>query len=179
MRIFGRLTLRTKLVLLLALSALALIVLIGAAASLMYHRMIDDRIGMVRAVVLEAKGFAQSLQDRVDLREISRDQAVTTFRDEIHRMRFGAEADYLLVQTPDGMVVMHGGDPTREGKPTASKDASGRSSAELARTVLSAADGGVICGPRAETGDGQTPGQSIVCGDVLAMADGFHRGGVD
>lgn len=143
MSIFGRLTLQTKLVLLLALSALALMVLIGAAATLMHRRMIDDRVAMVRAVVVEAKGFAQSLQDRVDIHEITQEQAVGTFREEVHRMRFGTEADYLLVQTPDGMVVMHGGDPTRQGKPTASKDANGRST-ELAQNVLNSSDGGVI-----------------------------------
>ena len=42
------------------------------------------------------------------------------------------------------MVVMHGGDPKREGKPTASKDASGRSTGDLIRDVLRTADGGVI-----------------------------------
>jgi len=144
MNILSRIRLRTKLVLLLGLSALALAASIGAGASIMHQRMLNDRIDKVRAVVLAATGFAQSLQAQVDAHQISQAQAVTTFRDQVHRVRFGAEDDYLLVQTFDGMVVMHGGDPKREGKPTASKDASGRSTGELIRDALRTADGGVI-----------------------------------
>jgi methyl-accepting chemotaxis protein len=110
----------------------------------MHARMINDRIDKVRAVVLAATGFAQSLQAQVDAHQITHEQAVATFRDEVHRVRFGAADDYLLIQTFDGIVVMHGGDPTREGKPTASKDASGRSTGDLANDVLRGADGGVI-----------------------------------
>jgi methyl-accepting chemotaxis protein len=144
MTLLSRLKLRTKLALLLGLSALAVVVSIGAGASLMHGRMINDRIDKVRAVVLAATGFAQSLQDQVDAHKLTREQAVATFRDEVHRVRFGADDDYLLVQTLDGTVVMHGGDPKREGKPTASKDASGRSTGELIRDALGTADGGVI-----------------------------------
>jgi methyl-accepting chemotaxis protein len=144
MTLLSRLKLRTKLALLLGLSTLAVVVSIGAGASLMHGRMIDDRIDKVHAVVLAATGFAQSLQAQVDAHQISREQALATFRDQVHRVRFGAADDYLLIQTFNGMVVMHGGDPTREGKPTASKDASGRSTRDLANDVLRGADGGVI-----------------------------------
>jgi methyl-accepting chemotaxis protein len=72
----------------------------------------------------------------VDARQISQEQALATFREDMHRVRFGAADDYLLLQTLDGTVVMHGGDANREGKPTASRDASGRSTADLARDVL-------------------------------------------
>jgi methyl-accepting chemotaxis protein len=144
MNILSHLRLRTKLLLLLGLSAVALIASVSAGASLMHGRMINDRIDKVRSVTLAAIGFAQSLQARVNAHQISQAQAEAEFRDQLHQMRFGAEDDYLLVQAFDGTVLMHGGDPAREGKPTASKDASGRSTAELARDVLRGADGGVI-----------------------------------
>jgi methyl-accepting chemotaxis protein len=144
MHLLSCLRLRTKLALLLGLSALAIVVSIGAGASLMHGRMVDDRIDKVRAVVLAATGFAQSLQAQVDAHQITGEQALATFRDEVHRVRFGADDDYLLIQDFDGMVVMHGGDPKREGKPTASRDASGRSTGDLIRDVLRTADGGVI-----------------------------------
>ena len=51
MNILSHLKLRAKLTLLLGLSTLAVIVSIGAAASLMHQRMFDDRIAMLRAVV--------------------------------------------------------------------------------------------------------------------------------
>jgi methyl-accepting chemotaxis protein len=144
MHLLSRLRLHTKLALLLGLSALAVVVSIGAGALIMHERMINDRIDKVHAVVLAATGFARSLQDQVDAHQITQPQALAAFRDEVHRVRFGDDGDYLLVQGFDGMVVMHGGDPAREGKPTASKDSSGRSTGELIRDVLQTADGGVI-----------------------------------
>ena len=144
MTLFSRLKLRTKLLLLLGLSTIAVVVSIGVSASFMHQRMIDDRIDKVHSIVLASIGFAQSLQARVDAHQISHEQAIATFRDDVHRMRFGAEDDYLLIQTFDGTVVIHGGDPKREGKMTASKDASGRSTGELIRNILATADGGVI-----------------------------------
>jgi len=142
--LFSRLKLRTKLLLLLGLSTLAVVTSIAVSASFMHQRMIDDRIDKVHSIVLASIGFAQSLQARVDAHQISQEQAIATFRDEVHRMRFGAEDDYLLVQTYDGTVVMHGGDPKREGKMTASKDSRGRLTGELIRDIFATADGGVI-----------------------------------
>jgi methyl-accepting chemotaxis protein len=106
--------------------------------------MISDRIDKVRAVVLTAAGVARSLQDQVDAHQITQEQAIGTFREMVHRARFGAADDYLLVQTADGMVVMHGGNPKLEGHPTASRDASGRSTAELIRDLPAGEDGGAI-----------------------------------
>jgi methyl-accepting chemotaxis protein len=144
MNVLSHLRLRTKLTLLVGLSALALVIAIGAAGTLMRQRMLDDRVDKLRSIALTATGFAQSLQARVDARQITQEQALAAFREDMHRVRFGAADDYLLLQTLDGTVVMHGGDAKREGKPTASKDASGRSTADLARDVLRTAEGGVI-----------------------------------
>jgi len=59
MNILSRLRLRTKLGLLLGLSAIALITSIIAAASLMHHRMLDDRVDKLRTVVNVTMGFAE------------------------------------------------------------------------------------------------------------------------
>ena len=93
MTLFSRLKLRTKLLLLLGLSTLAVVTSIAVSASFMHQRMIDDRIDKVHSIVLASIGFAQSLQARVDAHQISQEQAIATFRDEVHRMRFGAEDD--------------------------------------------------------------------------------------
>jgi methyl-accepting chemotaxis protein len=143
MSILSRLRLRTKLVLLLALSTMAIIASIMAGASLMHQRMIDDRVGELRAVVQSAMGFAKSLEKQVAAGRLTHDQAFTQFRDDLHTMRFD-DTNYVLVQTYDGLVLMHGGYAGREGKPTASKDAAGKTSAELARAVLSNTDEGTI-----------------------------------
>ncbi len=144
MNLLSRFKFHAKLALLLGMSALAIVVSIGAAASIMRQRMVQDRIDKVQSIVIAAKGFAQSLQDKVDAQQMTHQQALAMFREEIHRVRFGANDDYLLVQDLDGMVLMHGGDPKREGRPTASEDASGRSTADLIRDRLRTADGGVI-----------------------------------
>jgi methyl-accepting chemotaxis protein len=143
-RILSHLRLRTKLALLLAMSALALVVSIVAGASLTRQRMTDDRVDKLRAVVQSAMGFAQALNKQVVTGRLTQPQALAEFRDDLHIMRFDSGANYILVQTPDGIVVMHGGDPAREGRPTASKDADGRSSADLAREALGRTDEGVI-----------------------------------
>jgi methyl-accepting chemotaxis protein len=144
MSMLSHLRLRTKLALLLGLSALALVASIASGASLMQQRMIGDRVDKLRAVVQSAMGFARTLDKQVANGRITRDQALAQFRDDLHTVRFDSGTNYVLVQTPDGIVVMHGGDPAREGKPTASKDADGRSSADLAREVLRNSDEGVI-----------------------------------
>src|SRR5271154_5406176 len=141
MNLLSRLKLRTKLVLLLMLSAFGLVAAIGAGSTQMRQRMIDDRIDALRAVVQSSMGFAQSLEKQVAAGRLTHEQALSQFRDALHTMRFGG-TNYILVQTLDGVVVIHGGDPMREGKPTASKDADGRSSADLARDALRNADDG-------------------------------------
>ena len=143
MTLLSHLRLRTKLTLLLGLSTLALAIAIGAGVTQMRQRMIDDRIIELRAVVQSAMGFARSLENQVTAGRLTREQALAQFRDDLHTMRFDG-GNYILVQTFDGLVVMHGGDPDREGKPTASKDRNGRSSADLARDALRDADEGVI-----------------------------------
>lgn len=92
--------------------------------------MLDDRIDTLGAVVLEARSYAQLLEQSVAYGQITREQALATFRDQVHAMRNGGPDDYLLVQTHDGTVVMHGGDPKREGKLTTAVDSQGRNSAE-------------------------------------------------
>src|ERR1700761_2953740 len=122
MNLLSRFKLHTRVALLLGLSLLAVVVSVATGASLMHQRMLQDRIDKVRAVVLEAVGFAEALQAQVDAQEMTEQQALAAFRQDVHRVRFGTKDDYLLAQTFDGQVVMHGGDPQREGKLTASKD---------------------------------------------------------
>ncbi len=59
-----------------------------------------------------AMGFAQSLEKQVKDGGLTREQAIARFRDGLHVMRFDS-ANYILVQTFDGTVVIHGGDRPR------------------------------------------------------------------
>ncbi len=144
MGFLSRIKIRTKMSIVLVLFAVAFLLSFGGVASWMHARMVNDLIDKMRAVALTTTGFAQSLQDQVANKKITQEQAFAMFRDAVHRMRFGTNGDYLLVQDINGMVIMHGGDQKREGKPTASKDASGRPTGDLIRDVLRTADSGVI-----------------------------------
>ena len=144
MTLLSNLRLRTKLALLMILSAAALVVLASISASMMYHRMIDDRIDKLRSLVLTVRGLAESLETQVQAGHLTHDQAIATLRGELHHIRFGSPDDYFLAQTADGIVIMHGGDPARENKLTTARDDAGRTSAELANQILRGTNLGMI-----------------------------------
>ena len=99
MDVLSHFRLRTKLTLLLGLSALAVVISIGASASLMQRRMFDDRIDKLRAVVQSTIGIAQSLDDRVVSHQFTREQALALLRDDVHAMRFDGGGGYVYAQT--------------------------------------------------------------------------------
>jgi methyl-accepting chemotaxis protein len=148
MNLLSNLKLRTKLALLLGLSALALVASIAAAALLMHQRMVSDRVDKLHAVVQATIGIAHSLEDRVAANQLTREEAVALFRDDIHAMRFDAGAGYVSAQmeAPDGRIVIlaHGSDPSREGQPSNAKDSNGRLISELIGAALNGHDSGVI-----------------------------------
>jgi hypothetical protein len=124
----SRLRLRTRLILLTGLCALAFVMRVGVASSMMHQRRIDDRIDKLRASCWRHAASPSS-------------------------SRYGGPDDRLLAQTYDGMVLLHGGDPKREGMSTTAKDARRRSSAELARIALRDSDSGVIADTAARPGE--------------------------
>jgi len=144
MRILSGLKLRTKLALLLGLSALAVVVSIGAAANLMQRRMFEDRVDKLRAVVQSTMAIAQSLEGRVSAQQLTREQALILLRDDIHAIRFDGGAGYVTAWTTDGIVVAHGTVPALEGKPTPVADASGRTVKQLGAEALRDSDHGVV-----------------------------------
>ncbi len=71
MNFLTRLKLRAKLALLLGLSALAVVVSIAVAASLIHERMFADRIDKLQSVTQAAIGLAQSLEDQVAAKQMT------------------------------------------------------------------------------------------------------------
>ena len=118
MHILNRFKLRTKLTLLLGLSALAVVISIGAAAWLSQDRMFSDRIDKLRAVVQSTISIAQSLETRVAAHQLTREQALALLRDDVHALRFDNGAGYVFAQTLDNVLVLHGTVPALEGKPS-------------------------------------------------------------
>src|ERR1700684_2402334 len=87
MHILSHLRLRTKLALLIGLSAVAVIVAVIAGASALHQRMYDDRIDKMRAVVQGARSYASGLETQVAAGKLTHDQAFAAMRDYAHTMR--------------------------------------------------------------------------------------------
>jgi methyl-accepting chemotaxis protein len=137
MHILSRLRLRTKLALLMGLSALALLASIAVASSIMHERMLEDRLDKLHTLSLAAVGIAQALEDQVAAHTMSHDQAVDQLRKAIQSIHFDAGAGYIAAQTLDpDIVIAHGGNPALDGKPSPAKDPTGRSLTELTREAL-------------------------------------------
>lgn len=148
MNILSHLKLRAKLTLLLGLFVLALVASIGAAASLIHQRMLDDRVDKLRAVVQSTIGIAQSLQNRVTAGQLTREQALAMLRDDIHAVQFDAGEGYVIVQSDvahtQSMMLANGVDPSSEGKPSTAKDSDGRSVGDLIHDGLNGRTSSVV-----------------------------------
>jgi methyl-accepting chemotaxis protein len=145
MNLLSRLKLRTKLTMLLGLSALAVVVLIGVASSVLHQRMVDDRIDKLRAIGQVTLGLTQSLEQQVAAHQLTHDQAVDQFRDAVHAIRFDAGSGYIVAQTLDtGIIMADGARPSLEGKPAAARDASGKLVTDMMRDALRNTDEGHI-----------------------------------
>jgi methyl-accepting chemotaxis protein len=148
MKFLGHLRLRTRLTLLLGLSALGPILSIGAGAFQMHQRMVHDRVDKLRAVVESTITLAQSLESRVVAHQLTREQAIGLLRGDIHAMRFDGGVGYVSVQGEDAngrtIILVHGTDPRREDKPSDAKDGDGRPISDMINEVLNGHDNGTI-----------------------------------
>jgi len=137
MYLLSRLRLRTKLALLMGLSALAVVACIAIASSITHQRMLDDRLDKLLSISQAASGIAQELEDQVTAHVMTHEQAVDQLRKAIHAIHFDAGSGYIVAQTltPD-MVIAHGVNPALDGKPSPAKDPTGRSLTDLIRDAL-------------------------------------------
>ncbi|HEY1933483.1 MAG TPA: methyl-accepting chemotaxis protein [Acetobacteraceae bacterium] len=144
MHILSRLRLRTKLALLMGLSALTLIASLGLAASITRQRMMDDRIDKLHSVIQLSIGLAQALENQAAAHELTHAQALEQFRKAVHVMRFDAGRGYIYAQTLDNVLIVHGANPALENKPSPARDADGTLLTTLIAGALRNADQGVV-----------------------------------
>jgi methyl-accepting chemotaxis protein len=143
-KFLARCKLRVKLAILMGLSSIALIVVIALGASMLHRNMYDGRVDKLRAIVDGTAGFAKSLDAQVSSGKISREQSLAALRQMIHGLRFDRGNGYVTASGFDGVTLIHGADPSREGKPSAAVDAAGHTVPDLVRATLRGADAGVI-----------------------------------
>ncbi len=164
MNILSHLRLRTKLTLLLGLSALALIASIGLAASQIHQRMLNDRISTLRATTEMALGLAAALEQEAAAGKLTRAEAVARLGAALHVMHFDNGNGYIVFHSKDGLVLVNGSNPQGEGKPAVGRDSAGRLTSELARAALRTSESGIMfyANPR--------PGQSEPLAKVAYVA---------
>jgi methyl-accepting chemotaxis protein len=144
MNLLSHLKLRTKLTLLLGLSALAVIASIGLAASQLHQRMLDDRVDKLRTAAQMSLGLAASLETQTAAGQLTHQAAIAQLATALHAMHFDHGDGYVAYQSRDGLVLAHGGNPSLEGKPAIGRDANGGSISDLAWAALQSSDDGVI-----------------------------------
>jgi methyl-accepting chemotaxis protein len=155
----------TKMILLIGLSALAMVAIAATDAMTLHQRMLDDRTDKLLAVVDSGIAIAAGLQARVGGKELTRQQALDLFHGDIRSIRFDDGTGYLAVtDTQTGNLLMHGVNPALEGKPTPNDAATGRSIASLLDDAVRTADRGMTTYmfPR--------PGQTVALRKVVAAA---------
>jgi methyl-accepting chemotaxis protein len=141
MPFFTNLRLRTKLTLLLGLSAIGIIAISMVSATTLHQQVLDDRIEKLRAVVTLAADLAKDLQSRVEAKELTHDQAMELFRRDIHALRYDDGTGYLSVQDlTSKLVTMHGANPALEGIPSPKDSASGRLIADILIDAVASTD---------------------------------------
>ncbi|HAE49709.1 MAG TPA: hypothetical protein DCK97_20025, partial [Tistrella mobilis] len=144
MQLLGRLRIRTKLALLLALFVAGLVSLALIDARALERRMYADRVAKLEAAVDMAVSLAAGLDRQVTAGNLGRQDALEQLRTAVHTMRFDAGDGFITVLTSGGVVLAHGALPDREGKPAPARDAEGNSITDLISAVLRAGDTGTI-----------------------------------
>jgi methyl-accepting chemotaxis protein len=107
---------RSKLVILVALSAAILGGFAWTMLSVDYQVMQSERELMLRDVTDNAVSLANALQAQVQAGTITRTQAIARLHDDFDVMRFGAAKDYTFAYTADGVAVANAGNTSLEGK---------------------------------------------------------------
>jgi methyl-accepting chemotaxis protein len=112
--LLNRLNIKAKLGLLLALSAVALVVTLALAGSFLHRRMMDDRVTFLRSMVDGVHAVATSLEAEVKSGKLTHDEAVDHLRVTLHAMKYDNGNGYFSVNQLDGISLIHGAIPKQE-----------------------------------------------------------------
>jgi methyl-accepting chemotaxis protein len=165
MHLLSRLTLRSKLTLLLALSVAAMMAIGVSGAMTLHQRMLDDRLDKLRAIVAATVTVAGGLEARVQAKEITHEQAIDLLHRDIRAMRFDDGIGYLsALDMSTGNVLIHGVNPGLEGKPTPADIATGQPISTLIIAAVRSSDEGTAAYMFPK------PGETVPLRKVVAVA---------
>ncbi|MDB5616345.1 methyl-accepting chemotaxis protein [Tardiphaga sp.] len=111
----NKIRIRTKLLLVLALTGISLTAAIGAATSILHERMLQDRVAKLKGVVEMATEQASALEAQVLAGKMTRDDAMARFRDAGRGMWFDDHKAYVAIVNFDGIWFTNAGVPKIEG----------------------------------------------------------------
>ncbi len=140
------LSLRAKLMGLVALAVAAVLVVAGAALWLSHGRMYEDRVASLRMIVETAHGVATSLDREVKAGTITKDEAVSRLGTIVNGMRYGKDgAEYIFMTNFDGVNIINPARPDMIGKSMADvKDVNGVYFAREMTTLAQTKGEGVV-----------------------------------
>ena len=140
----SQLTLRTRLLMLLALSALGLVIAIAVASSVLRHQMIEERVGKLRAASEMLMGILTAVNSEEQSHKLTHDQAIQEIRRLSRVLKFDNGNGYINLWTSDGTIIVKGDEPAKEGQRVTARSSDGTLIIDLAQQALRNADSGVI-----------------------------------
>ena len=121
------LTIAGRLYLLLGAMLAGLVLLGGYAAIELRNSIMEEKQLMLKAIVDVSVGIVEQQYELARAGRISEADAQRQARDDLRKVRYNEGADYLFIYDMNGINIMHGAKPDREGKPFIdSKDPSGK-----------------------------------------------------
>jgi methyl-accepting chemotaxis protein len=161
----AELRLPAKLALLVGISSIAAIAIAATGAMALHQCMFDARADKLQSEVNSALAIAGALNARVNSHEITQEQAFDLMHRDIRAIRFDNGVGYVsIIDGSTGVVLMHGANPSLEGKVNPNDAATGQ---PISRLILDAV--------RSST-EGtahymyQKPGQTVPLWKVVAAA---------
>jgi methyl-accepting chemotaxis protein len=115
MNLVNKIKIRSKLLIVLALSALSLIAAIMVSTSILHGRMVQDRVGKLRSVVELSYGLAQQLEAQVKSGKLTHDQAIERYKEDTQSMWYDDHHSYIAVGGLDGIWVINPAAPKVNG----------------------------------------------------------------
>ncbi len=115
MRLLNRLTIATKLWLLVGLFTAALAVTVTLAATSLHDQMRRERVSKLKAAVDMMHGLAAAMEKKSQTKGITRTEAIDRVRHDLYEMRYDGGVGFGFVYDLAGTIVINPGDPKLEG----------------------------------------------------------------
>jgi methyl-accepting chemotaxis protein len=115
MQVLDRLRIKSKLALLLGLSAMSLVAVIVLGASFLHQKMLSDREKQTKGMVEVARGTVQSWYEKEQSGSLTREQAQAGAIATLRPLRYGNN-DYFFLQGYDGVPRLNPVRPEVEGQ---------------------------------------------------------------